>query len=149
MAWKGLALLGDGPLKGLRVVNFSSYSGWHPSNLVDGDPATIWSAGDATFPQSVVLEFPVECGIGELSFNNPASDHATKDLEISVSTQSPTAGFTVVGKTTLARGEIGQGVPIAGAPSAKWLKIRVLSNYGHASYTYLGEIVVNGRPRVR
>ena len=149
MAWKALGVLPDAPIKGLKVLNFSSYVSWHPSNLVDGNPASIWSASDATFPQSIVFEFPVECNVKEVSFNNATADFASKDIEISASTQGATSGFSVIGKGTLAQGEIGQPVPLSGTPAVKWLKLRVLSNYGNKGYTYLGDMVVTGRPRVR
>jgi len=149
MAWKGLAVLPNSPIKGLKLVNFSSYASWHPSNLVDGNPASVWSAGDATFPQSVVIELPVECSISEISFNSVTTDHASKDIEISASTLSATSGFAVIGKASLAQGEIGQGVSIAGSPAVKWLKLRVLSNHGNKNHTYLGDVVISGRPRVR
>jgi hypothetical protein len=153
MALRGLAILPDAPVKGIRLVNFSSEVGgrW-AANLVDGNPATIWTSWDGVLPQTFVIELPVEYRISEVSFNNSATgeaDRAAKDVEISVSSQSATSGFEAAGKGTLAQREIGQGVPLSGSPVGRWVKVRVLSNYGSGEQTYLGDIVVSGRPRVR
>jgi hypothetical protein len=151
-ALDGLHRLPAGPLKGIKVVNFSSeyHSGYGPGKLVDDNPSGGWISGNGNFPQSFVFELPVESDVSELSFNNVSNDQpeqASKDVEISFSTDSPTAGFEVVGKVALANGEIGQGVRLSGQTRARWIKLRILSNYGHKGYTQLGDVQIIGRPR--
>jgi tetratricopeptide (TPR) repeat protein len=151
-AWAGLGQLPDHPLKPVTVVNFSSeYGGWPARHITDENPATSWSSRGGTFPHSFVLEIPVEAAISQLSFNNAASpaNQAAKDIEISFSNQSATAGFEVATKTSLAQGEIGQGINIKPARSGRWIKLRILSNHGGADYTQLGDVEVIGRPQPR
>jgi hypothetical protein len=150
-ALEGLHRLPAGPLKGIKVVNFSSeyYSDSAPQ-LVDGNPNTGWVSANGNLPQSFVFELPAESDVSELSFNNVSRnepEQASKDVEISFSTDSPTAGFEVVSKTTLAKGEIGQGVRLSGPTRARWIKLRILSNHGHKDYTQLGDVQIVGRPR--
>ena len=156
-AWAGLGQLPDNRLNGLKVVNFSSQrlisvnaGGW-ASHIADGDPATGWHSEDGKFPQSFVLELPVECAIAELSFNNAPhweGNGAAKDVEISVSAESATSGFDVPTKTVLTQGEIGQGVRLKPARRGRWIKLRILSNHGNPDHTELGDVEVIGRPQV-
>jgi len=156
LAWEGLRRLPETPIKGVRVANFSSesasiFSG-KAAELVDGNPATGWSSSNGSFPQSFVLELPSDFEIAELSFNNVSRDapnQASKDIEISVSADSATAGFAVVAKTALTQGEIGQGVRLKPAARGRWIKLRVLSNHGNPDYTQLGDVQVVGKPLSR
>jgi hypothetical protein len=149
-AWEGLRRLPSNPLKAIKVVNFSSeYYGSTASALVDGNPNTGWVSANGNFPQSFVFELPVESDVSELSFNNVSRnepEQASKDVEISSSTESATAGFDVVTKATLAQGEIGQGVRLKSPTRARWIKVRILSNYGHPGYTQLGDVQIVGKP---
>jgi hypothetical protein len=153
VAWEGLRRLPDGPIKGIKVANFSSeYYTNSASQIVDAKPNTGWFSASANLPQTFVLELPVESDVSELSFNNSSEDkpdQASKDVEISLSSDSPTAGFEVVTKATLAQGEIGQGVRLPSRARARWIKLRILSNHGSARYTYLGDVQVIGKPRAR
>lgn len=151
VAWEGLRRLPDSPLKGITVVNFSSeYFGGSAQQLVDGNPNSGWSSANANFPQSFVFELGVESTISELSFNNVSKnepEQASKEIEISFSTESATSGFKSATKATLAQGEIGQGVRLSSPTSARWVKLRILSNYGHPGYVQLGDVVINGKPK--
>jgi hypothetical protein len=148
-AWEGLRRLPDSALKPIKLVNFSSeYYG--AAGLVDGNPNTGWVSGNGNFPQSFVFELPVESDVSELSFNNVSSnepEQSSKEVEISSSVDSATAGFEVVTKATLAQGEIGQGVRLKSPTRARWIKLRILSNYGHPSRTQLGDVQIVGKPR--
>jgi tetratricopeptide (TPR) repeat protein len=153
-AWAGLGQLPDHPLKSVKVVNFSSDASgwWQAGNIADGDFGTLWSSSrGATFPHSFVLETPIEAVISQLSFNNAArpANTSAKDIEISFSSQSATAGFEIATKISLAQGEIGQGVNITPARLGHWIKLRILSNYGDADYTQLGDVGVIGKPKPR
>ena len=155
-AWAGLGQLADQPISPVRLVNFTSeYTGsiWYTaSNIVDGNPNTYWASRDATLPQSFVIELPVHTTVSGLAFNNSARDkanQAAKEVEISFSDQSATGGFESAFKTTLALGEIGQGVSVKPPQNARWVKLRVLSNYGDPELTQLGDVEVIGRPHPR
>jgi F5/8 type C domain-containing protein len=156
-ALAALGQLPDASLKGLKVVNFSGQqlvsvnSGGWASHIADGDPATGWRSADAKFPQTVVLELPHESTIAEVAFNNAAhweTDGSAKDIEISISSQSPTSGFEIATKAVLVQGEIGQGIRINPSKHGRWIKVRILSNYGNTDHTELGDVEVIGRPKV-
>ena len=153
LAAEGLRRLPAAPIKGVTVANFSSeYFALTPASaIVDANPASRWMSADAPFPHSFVLEIPYAADITELSFNNAVStaSQAAKDIEVSVSADSATAGFGVVLKSVLAQGEIGQGMRLKDATPGRWIKLRILSNYGDPKYTQLGDVQVIGRPRPR
>jgi len=151
----GLSQLPDGALKGLEVVNFTSQSesilSPRPaSNIVDGDPSTIWASRDGQFPQTFIVRLPVDATISEISFNNPslAADTGAKDIELSFSSDSASSGFVVADTVTLAPNDIGQGFKLKSQPVGRWLKIRILSNHGNKGWTSLGDVTISGKPRV-
>ena len=151
-AWAGLGQLPDNRLASVKVVNFSSEynASWVAANITDRNPNSYWLSADGTLPQSFVIELPVHAAISELSFNNAARDNAkqaAKDIELTFSDQSATSGYDSPLKTTLAQGEIGQGVNVTPARIARWVKLRVLTNYGDPKYTQLGDVDVIGKPR--
>jgi hypothetical protein len=53
----------------------------------------------------------------------------------------------VVRTASLAKNDIGQGIALDGAPVGRWLKVRVLTNYGDKDHTSLGDISIVGRPQ--
>lgn len=149
-AWAGLAELGDAQLRPVKLVNSSSgYGGTPASWIVDDSDFTVWRSGNNVFPHSFVLELPVEATVSELSFNNAGEGNAAaKEIEISVSATSPTSDFKVAAKGTLAAGEIGQPIKLNPPQTGRWIKLRILSNYGSTSYTGLGDVTVTGKPHV-
>jgi len=139
-------------LKGLKVVNFSSqrasWEGASASDIVSGDPNKVWASSDGNFPQSFVLELPIESTIAYVVFNNQSRGdpkRSSKDVEILVSTQSASFGFEVAAKAALQQGEIGQGIELKPARRARWVRIRILSNHGSPEMTTLGIVQVLGR----
>jgi F5/8 type C domain-containing protein len=142
-------------LKGIKVVNFTSHQAIFsaaPSEIVAGDPGKVWASSDGNFPQEFVLELPAEAIISHVVFNNPPHQDAkrsSKDVEISVSTQHASFGFEVAAKAVLQQGAIGQGIELKPARQARWIKIRILSNYGSPDRTSLGMLQVLGRPSGR
>ena len=154
-AWQGLGLLPDAPIEGLKLVNFSSqkenvWGDGVASHTADHNPSTAWVSRDGQLPQTLIFELPVRSVISEISFNNPAygdANRAARDVEISVSGQSATSGFDVAAKASLAQNEIGQGVRLNSNPVGRWIKVRVLSNYGNAEATSLGDVSVMGKPQ--
>jgi len=151
----GLSRLPDGPLEGLTLVNFTSqlqniWGDALASNTVDGNPASAWVSGDSQLPQTLIFALPAHASISEISFNNPAyGDPArnAKEIEIFVSSQSATSGFTIVATAVLKQNDIGQGIRLKSATTGRWLKVRVLSNYGSTKATSLGDVSVAGKFR--
>jgi len=153
-AWAGLGQLPDTRLVPLRVVNFSSQTAgyYDAGNIVDQNPNSYWKSGDGALPQSFVIELPIHAAISELSFNNAAGENAkqaTREIEISFSDQSATSGFESIMKAVLVQGEIGQGVKVKPVKDSRWVKLRILVNYGDPEYTQLGDVTVIGKPRPR
>jgi hypothetical protein len=154
-ALNGLSRLPAAPIEGVKLVNFTSQSqdyfghGW-AGNIVDGNPESAWLSRDGQFPQTFIFEMPTGAAISELSFNNPAYGDPTrgaKDIEISVSRQSASSGFRAVRTASLLKNDIGQGIALDGAPVGRWVKVRVLSNYGNKENTSLGDVSIVGRPQ--
>jgi hypothetical protein len=86
--------------------------------------------------------------ISEVSFNNPAfgdPDRNAKDIEISFSPQSATSGFGVVATAVLAQNDIGQGIRLKSLVVGRWIKVRILTNYGDKELTSLGDVSVSGK----
>ena len=138
-------------LKEIKVVNFTSHWGIFsaaPSEIVTGDPRKVWASSDGNFPQEFVLELPAAATIAYVVFNNQAFQDAmrsSKDVEISVSTQHAAFGFEIAAKAVLQQGAIGQGIELKPPRPGRWIKIRILSNYGSSERTSLGMLQVFGR----
>lgn len=154
-ALKGLSRLPAAPIEGVKLVNFTSQREniWGDAlagNIVDGNPESAWVSRDGQFPQTFILEMPMSVAISEVSFNNPAygdPSRGAKDIEISVSRQSASSGFRLVRTASLAKNDIGQGITLDGAPVGRWVKVRVLANYGNKENTSLGDVSIVGRPQ--
>ena len=155
----GLSRLPDGPLEGLALVNFTSEAyfmrnvaagGPGASNTVDGNPNSAWVSGSGDLPQTLIFALPAHASISEISFNNPGygdPDQNAKDVEISISPQSATSGFDVVATAVLAKNDIGQGVRLKSPAAGRWIKVRILTNYGSKEATSLGDVSVIGKLR--
>jgi hypothetical protein len=66
-----------------------------------------------------MFALPATAAISEVSFNNPAygdPNRGAKAIEISVSAQSATSGFTVAAMAVLAPNDIGQGIRLKSTP---------------------------------
>ena len=152
----GLSRLPDAPLEGLTLVNFTSqreniWGDALASNIVDGNPSSVWVSRDGQFPQTLIFALPANAAISEVSFNNPAygdPNRGAKDIEISVSTQSASSGFTVAATAVLAPNDIGQGIRLK-SPVGRWIKIRILTNHGNKDATSLGDVSFSGRLQAR
>lgn len=139
---------------GTRVVAFSSEygSGWEAANLTpsraDLEPENaivrplVWSsAPDAPFPHWLLFGFSEPRWITRLVFDNFLADEAdhpgisAKDIEVWVGDD---AGSLVrVASYTLERNQPEQAVRIAPV-QARFVKLVIVSNYGHPWYTELG-----------
>jgi Mg-chelatase subunit ChlD len=132
---------------GARVEAFSSQydtTMWAASRAIDGDPGVGWSsARGSTFPHEIVFSFlgqePVL--LTSVAINPHLSMYErqdAKDVEIWISTESATAGFVQVGKGVMRQESSFQAITFAPI-QARYLKVRLLSNYG-AQFTSVAEI---------
>lgn len=140
---------------GGRVDRVSSQYGnveWSPWVLLAGEhfAHTGWCSKDLNFPkdfpQEVVLSFfGYQPGliamvvINTATRNDPAN--WAKDVEIWVSKDSPDQGFTKVAQKTLSNDPGDQVISFQPA-TARYVKIRVLSNYGDKSEVQMGKVKV-------
>ena len=136
-----------------RLINFSSeYSAsWKAANILDGKPNVGWCSVDGSLPQTIVIELPRESTIYKFSFDNATQESgypgiSAKDVQIFVSLEAEDVGYREVGTYTLRKGEIAQGFKLPSPVRARWIKLKILSNYGNASYTELMEFRAIGVP---
>lgn len=132
---------------GARVESFSSQydeSTWSAQRAIDGNEAEAWSSGrEHTFPHEIVFSFldhqPVLLSSVAINPHLPSyADQTPKDVEIWVSTQSASDGFVQVAKGTMRQESVFQTITFTPVP-ARFLKLRLLSNYG-AQFTSVAEV---------
>jgi hypothetical protein len=120
----------------------SEYNWLGASRLLVKNETGRWSskalAPDHTFPLDIVVSFfarqPALVGSVRV---NPAGRlsmaRSTKDVEVWTSMDGPTSGFTKVASATLRNEDVEQ--PIAFDPvEARYVKLRILSNYGDQQF---------------
>lgn len=139
---------------GAKIAAYSSnFTGdWDVTNLIGGNenwagdlPA--WcTESNAPFPHWAVIELPKKAWLTTLIFDNIIPDEGSgwpgisaKDVRLEVSTSSDKEGFKTVASFQLERNRNNQLVHIAPV-EARWLKIVITSNWGHAEYTELGKL---------
>ncbi len=141
---------------GAKIAAFSSnYGGsWDVNNLIDesedwSGPLPAWCTEEgAAFPHWAVIELPKKEWLTTLIFNNAIPDEqggwegiSAKNVRVEVSTVSAEQGFQSVASFELEREKNNQIVHIE-PTEARWLKIVITSNWGHADYTELGKLGV-------
>jgi outer membrane protein OmpA-like peptidoglycan-associated protein len=116
---------------------------WSPEGLADGTETTGWCASKNVFPMAFVIELSETYAIEKLCFSNMGESKypgiCAKEIKVEFSTTKPDAGFTEVLKTTLGDFSPMKEFPIP-PQKARWIKVSILSNYGHATYTELMEM---------
>lgn len=138
---KNIALPGLGG----SVVRFTSHRGGDASaiHLVDNSADTRgWTSTDGYLPQEIVFGFRGDqvALVDRLVLNPKTSSDPTtwvKTFTVAVSTENPLDGFTEVGQFTLTQRPQEQAFPIG--RRARFVKLRILKNYGGSSTT-LGEV---------
>lgn len=138
---------------GARVLSYSSeYSdSWAAALLIDGNADYGWaSAEEAPFSHEFVFELGTPSEIHAVLFDNTNAEESgypgisARQVELLVSTQGATRGFTSVLKE-----EIGQGthtlLDISPPAQARWIKLLIHSNWGDAVYTELMEVKAYGQ----
>lgn len=130
---------------GAQVVSFTGQrEGFEASHLINEYVAPTypgWRSAGGTFPQDIVVSHENASMVSKVILTQQPSepqDSWVKEFEIDVSTEGPTSGWQTVGTWTATQTEEPQKFLFTAAPS-KWIRLRILSNYGNASYTSLGE----------
>jgi hypothetical protein len=115
-------------------------------HLADTGWCSVDSDFPKDFPQEIVLSFFAHqpALIATVVINTATRDGPAiwaKDVEIWVSQDSPDEGFTKVAQKTLSN-DPGDQVISFPPTTARYMKIRVLSNYGHNTEVELGKVKV-------
>lgn len=132
-----------------KVSSEANVTGFLATELLDDLPNDDGEAGwaaQAHFPQEIVLSFfghqpalisSVQIRPADVSYH----DSRAKDVEIWTSNESEDAGFSQVARKTFA--EDGGEETLSFTPvQARYVKIRVLSNYGSDQFVALGRVKV-------
>lgn len=117
------------------------YEATHLINEYVGDSYPGWRSANATFPQDAVVQHDGTTLVSKVVLTQqPGEPTATyvKDFEIDISNDSPTSGWTKVGEWTADQTAGPQRFTFTPTPG-KWIRLRILSNYGSTEYTSLGE----------
>jgi hypothetical protein len=130
---------------GAQVVGVTSAADGHPAKQVinefTGESIPAWRSTDASFPQEITVDFSQRGAPEKITLqNNPNEpmDTYPKEIEVLLSVDGPDSGFVSVGRfiaqptTELQRFTFPRTV-------ARWVTLRVLSNYGSSAYTSLDE----------
>jgi len=144
------------PILGAQVVNFTSEVHYAKATaILDGEPNEGWMSDwsyvgrHVEFPEAFVIELPGEFLITQFSFDNAGVerlDATTKDVDIYVSLETKDLGYEKIASFTLMKGEIAQGFKLNSPVRARWIKLKILSNYGNTLYVTLGEFRIIGLP---
>jgi len=125
---------------------------WSALNLLDGTTQTGWSAPEGkSAPYAFVIELPRRYRLRFLVLDNTDAKESypgisAREVRVSGSTTSATAGFAPLGTFEAAQGARREfPLPPPGS-LAQWLKLEVLSNWGHAQYTEMMELEAYGEP---
>lgn len=141
---------------GASVVGYSSeYSTnwkaqWSAMALLDGTTELGWcSQQEAPFPHWFVIELPATFRLESVSLSNDNAQEkgnpgiSTRRVELRTSTAGPETDLRLVGQ-----GEVAQGgttrLTLDQPTEARWIKISILSNWGHSQYTELMELQARG-----
>lgn len=139
---------------GAVVLSKSSEYGdgkWSALALLDGTAQVGWCSKDgAPFPHEIVVEVARPISLESMVFDQSQAQESgyngisAKDVEVWASNVSPSDGFSKVLQVQLPKGGK-QEFKLASPFPARWLKVVVLSNWGHATYTELMELEAYGQ----
>jgi hypothetical protein len=130
------------PALGGAIVSYTSdYTTYEVSRLTDGKPAAEWRSADDYLPQEFVFAFHDDAValIDRMVLTTKANlATAPKVVTVSASVRSPVDGFDAVGTFTLKQSAADQSIPIG--RKARFVKLRILENFGGGIFTGLGEV---------
>ena len=135
---------------GLRLVSFDSEfdpDQWAARNLVDGSPTSGWCSSPArAAPHRFVFDLGSPQRLARLELDAACADEGeyagvgAKTYLIEGSLKGPSEGFVTLLEGTLARGKNAQALELPTSANARWLRLSLKSNYGHAELTELMEV---------
>jgi Mg-chelatase subunit ChlD/surface antigen len=137
---------------GAWVISSSSHydADWHPRFLLDGSVAKGWSSAQGkAYPNEIMFELDGIYDLEEFVVDSTNAQEeqwpgiSAKDFELHVSVTSAESGFERVLAATAgqgARSAFALDAPV----KARWLKLVVLSNWGHPEYTEIMELSAYG-----
>lgn len=128
-----------------EVTERNLFVKYSPGSLLD-ETTSPWCSKNSKFPLDFVIELVEEYEINTVEFDTRVEAYngiEVKDVKVSFSTTSAKEGFKEAGKFELGRRQV-QEFPIKG--KARWIKLTVLSNYGHKEYAELAEFKAFGAP---
>ncbi|HLH74564.1 MAG TPA: discoidin domain-containing protein [Chloroflexota bacterium] len=130
---------------GAQIVSFTSqrtgYEATHLINEYAGPDFPGWRSSNATFPQDIVVAQQNLSTIQKVILTQqPGEPPSTmvKDFEVDASTTGPDSGFVKIGEWQLQQTDGPQRFTFP-PTQEKWLRLRILSNYGSQDYTSLAE----------
>lgn len=130
------------PALGGALVSFTSdYASYTAARLIDGNPADEWRSGDDYLPQDFVFAVRDDAValIDRMVLTTKQNlAMAPKVVGVSTSLRSPVDGFEDVGRFTLKQIAGDQTVSIG--RQARFVKLRILENFGGGIFTGLGEV---------
>jgi len=123
---------------------------WAALLLLNGTPDTGWCSGEnKAYPNTIMMELSRQFQLTEFVIDNTKAQESNypgisaRKFELYASTQSSAEGFNLVYSGEAAKGE--RKVFVLDKPAkAHWLKLVVLSNWGHALYTEIMELEAYG-----
>jgi hypothetical protein len=130
----------------------SDYGGsWSARGILDGTADGAWSSQTNAYPQDIVVSFFERQAVLISAFaarpgHKGYEDQFAREVEIWVSTTSPTAGFTKIGGLTFEKKADEQGFAFEPV-EARFVRIRILSNHGHTRYVQLGGVRITEAQR--
>ena len=123
---------------------------WSALSLLDGTHTTGWcSAKDTPYPNTFIIELAQPLGLNIFVLDNSSAEESSHpgisacEFELHASATSPEEGFRLVLSGEAAQGERKE-FSLKEPVEARWLKLVILSNWGHPSYTELMELEAYG-----
>ncbi len=152
-AQKNVLLMKNG---GVILAHTGQYDKEFPVNaMIEGNLQNYWASGKpgpkGWYPQSFVIELERPIALAKLVVDNRETDEeaypgvSARQVRFSASTQSSQSGWEPVAAVEarqFSRKEEVLDKPVL----ARWLKVEVLSNYGHKSYIEINELEAYGKP---
>ena len=130
---------------GALVVSATSerpgFEAKHLINEYTGPGYPGWRSTSATFPQDIVVSHDQITTVAKavlFQMTTEPADTKVKHFEVAVSNDGPDTGWVTVGAWDATQED---GIQRFTFPvtSSKWIRLRILSNYGSADYTSLDE----------
>lgn len=131
----------------------SEYSDeWSALMLLDGTPDLGWcSDKGAPFPHEIVIEVGQSMAWQSLTFDNEHAEESTnpgisaRQVEVWLSDEGPSEGFKKIADLELAQGAESKH-KLPEDSRGRWLKLKVLNNWGHETYTEIMELSAQAKP---